>query len=390
MSISDFSRYRLMTPVPVPLPQLALEQMGQPMIHHRTPEFTQILERVLKKLKEAFLTKQPVMMHVSTGSGGMESALVNTLSPGDEVLCVVSGKFGERWRDIAMAYHMKTHTIEVPWGEAVDPFQVRSALEARPQIRAVLCQASETSTAVLHPIQEIAEIVKAHQNTLFMVDAITAIGSTPLPMDEWGIDVVVAGSQKAFMLPTGLAFVALSEKAWRFQKTSTCPRYYFDLAAEKEANSSGQTHFSSAVSHIRALDVALDFFSDEGLKRSIKRSQLMADVFRAGVKALGLALYSKAPTPAVTAVLLPEEIDGKKLRKHIEEKYNITVMGGQGMLTGKILRVGHLGNISDDDVVATIEALGLSLIDLGLATPTAEGLNEAVKGAQTALLKGEI
>lgn len=363
----QFRKYRLLAPGPVPLHPKVQKELAKPMIHHRTPEFEACLASVLSKLKLCFKTSEPVMIHASTGSGAMESAIVNTLSPDDEVIAVVSGKFGERWAKIAGAYGVKAHILEVPWGEAVTVAQIDSALARHPRSKAVLCQACETSTATAHPIREIAALLRSRKEVLFMVDAITAIGAMPLPMDEWGIDVVVSGSQKAFMLPTGISFIALSKKAWGFHASAKCPRYYWDLKPEKAANEKQQSFFSSAVSHVRALNIALDSLSGPALERTIARTEKMAKLSREAVSEMGLQVYSKAPASAVTAILLPENISGEKLRDHIEKKYSVTLMGGQDQLKDKILRMGHLGFIEDNDLSAGIEAIGLALIEFGYA-----------------------
>jgi aspartate aminotransferase-like enzyme len=365
MLFSAKRTYRLMTPGPVPLSPAVRETLSLPMIHHRTPEFDAILKSVMTKLKKTFLTKQPVFMHAATGSGAMESAIVNTLSPGDEVLTIVTGKFGERWNKICEAYGIKYHALNVPWGEAVKVAEVERLLQTLPNVKAVLCQASETSTATMNPVRELADVVRRRAHTIFIVDAITALGAMPLAMDDWGLDVVVSGSQKAFMLPTGLAFIALSEKAWGFYKLAKCPKFYFDLGLERKANEKGETHFSSVVAHIRALDVVLDSLVDTALHNTIRRCEKLAEVTRKAGELYGFKVFSQVPSPAVTALAVPEGIDGAKLRDHLEKEYLVTVMGGQDQLKGKIIRIGHMGYITDDDMYATFEALGLALRDLG-------------------------
>lgn len=377
-----------MTPGPVPVPPEVLEILAQPMIHHRTPEFQRVYKSVCQKLKQTFLTEQPVFLHTATGSGAMESALVNTLSPGDHVLAIVSGKFGERWAQMARAYGMTVTEINVPWGQAVQGYEVEKELDANPKIRAVLCQASETSTATQHPIQEIAAIVKKHPGAVFMVDAITAIGAMTLPMDEWGLDVVVSGSQKAFMLPTGISFITLSEKAWKLSAEATCPRFYFDLRLELEAYKKNDTHFSAPVSMIKALDRALDFLTGSELEKAVMRSQKMAAITRRACESMGLHIYSKSPSSAVTAIELPKDIDSQKVRDRMETHYNVTVMGGQDQLKGRILRIGHLGWIQNEDLEICIEAMGLALLDvapessLGL---TKDKIQKAVQSLQQEL-----
>ncbi|MEQ1876873.1 MAG: alanine--glyoxylate aminotransferase family protein [Bdellovibrionia bacterium] len=355
--------YRLMTPGPVQVPESVLKELGRPMIHHRTPEFEKILTRVLGRLKEVFQTKQPVFIQAATGSGGLESAIVNTLSPGDKVVAIVSGKFGERWRDIAKNYGMNVISLEVEWGKALDPRMLDATLELHMDVRAVLTQACETSTAVVHPMKEIGRIVRAKSNAILMVDGITALGVMDLPMDAWNLDVVVGGSQKSFMLPAGLQFIALSEKAWDFQTRAKCPRYYWDLKEELKANKANQTRFSTPVPYVRALDAGLEVMLKDGLQSNITRFARLAKQLRAGGEKLGLKVYAEAPSPSVTAFVTP--VDGEKLRDHLEAKYNITVMGGQDKLKGKIIRIGTLGYISEEDLEATLESLANALTDLG-------------------------
>ncbi len=358
-------QYRLMAPGPVKISRQVREALALPMVHHRTPIFTKELKNCLSLLKNFFQTKQPVMMIPSTGSGGMEAAIVNTFSPGDSVAVVVSGKFGQRWADIARVYNLNVHAIDVSWGEAVDPDQVEKILSSHPEIKGVLTQACETSTATWHPIKELASIANSKKNTLFIVDGITAVGCAPLPFDQWGIDVLVAGSQKALALPTGLSFVCLSERAWKAHAQSKCPKYYFNLLKERQANEKGQTFFSSAVSHIRALSIFLNHVEKSGLEALIRRTGNLSQCTRKAAEDLGLEIFSKSPSPSVTALRVPQNIDGTKLRLHMETQYNVTVMGGQDHLKGKILRIGHMGDISNNDQLATLEALALSLKEIG-------------------------
>ncbi len=386
MSSSQYP-YRLMTPGPVPLPKEVLERLARPMIHHRTPEFSKILGAVLDKLKLVFLTNQPVMMLSSTGSGGMEAGLVNVLSPGDKVLSIVSGKFGERWADMAECFGLNVLRLNVAWGQAVSVDEVKCLLEQHNDIRAVLCQACETSTASIHPIQALANLIRPREHTIFIVDAITAIGAMNLPMDEWGLDVVIAGSQKAFMLPTGLSFVALSEKAWKFNSSARCQRFYFDLKAERDMNKKTQTLFSSSVALIQALDWVLGEMTQKGLSQCIARCETLARATREAAAILGLSVYSQSPSNSVTALLCPEDLSSEAVRDRLEAEYNITLMGGQDQLKGKILRIGHLGGISDEDQVETIKLLGKSLLDLKMKGLTQEKVNQAVQITQGILNK---
>jgi len=364
-TMNSFQKYRLMAPGPVALHPEVLCQLSAEMVHHRTPLFDQVLKRALENLKKVFQTEQPVMIVNGTGSTGMEAALVNLLSPGDEILCIISGKFGERWRDMARTFNYQVHALDVPWGKAVNPQDVENSLNQNPRIKAVLTQACETSTAVLHPIQKLAAIVRKFPDTLFLVDAITAAGTLPLPMDQWGLDAVVAGSQKAFMLPTGLSFVAFSKKANQAFLNSKSPRYALDLRLEVQANKKGETYFSSSVALIKALDKSLEVMLGMGLPQWYSEIARRSDFTHFIFKKLKLKLFSESPSPSLTAALVPDGIDGQKLREHLESKYNLTVMGGQDQLKGKILRVGHMGYILDDDLMAFAGALFHALKDFG-------------------------
>lgn len=372
----------------MPLPPEVLAALAQPVRHHRTPEFVAVLKRVQQGLKWFFATKQPVLLLTSTGSGAMEAALVNVLSPGDEILCIVTGKFGERWAEMAARFGIKTHRIDVPWGSAPDLEQIRTKIKSIPNLKAVLTQAVETSTATVNPIREIAQITTESSSALMLVDAITGLGAMDLPMDAWGLDVVIGGSQKALMLPTGLSFIALSERAWEANAAAKCPRYYFDLSQEKKAQAKGQTYFSSANSHIVALDVVLSLFQEKGLQWLKNRCAILAEATRAGADALGLSVFSRSPAPSVTAIDVPENLNGTALRDHLEGRYNVTVMGGQDQLQGKILRIGHLGYITDNDAIAGIKLLGQSLIDLRHADVTSFKINAARTVMEQVLAKG--
>lgn len=361
----DFKKYRLMAPGPVQMSKSVQQALSEPMIHHRTPAFVNILKTALSGLKYVFETQQPVMILPTTGTGAMEAALINTLSPDDHILCVAGGKFGERFEKIAKAYNIKTSSLDVKWGEAADPVVIDSFLASHPNTKAVTVQACETSTGVLNPIHEIAKVVEKYPNTLLIVDGITAVGATKIPMDEWKIDILLSGSQKAFQIPTGLAFISLSQKAWDFVEHSTCPKFYLDLKKEMQANQQGQTHFSSSVSLIRALNVVLEDIQKQGLTAWQQRVLNLSIATQKTALALGLKLYSQSPSPTLTAILVPETVDGAALRKHLEEKYNITVMGGQEHLKGKIIRIGHMGDISNEDALSTMYYLALSLNELG-------------------------
>lgn len=380
----------LMTPGPVPVPPEVLSALSLPIEHHRTPEFQKCLERVLSKLPALFGTKQRAFMHVSTGSGGMESLLVNCLSPGQTVACIVSGKFGERWGDMAEAYGATVERFEVPWGQAADTDKFEAWLKLlgkKPDI--VLSQACETSTAVLHPIEKMAKIIRAAApDALFLVDAITALGALPLPMDAWDLDGVVGGSQKAFMLPTGLSFVAWSERAWKKIPTAKCPRFYFDIRDELEANKRGETNFSSAVPLVRALDEVLtQIDSFGGIQSLYKRIDALAKATREAAKNLGFELLATHPSPSLTAIQTPNEIDGVKWRTLLESKYGLILMGGQDSLKGKIIRIGHMGYISDLDLTRAVRAIAQSANELKPGFISNEKIETTLASLQNSLKK---
>lgn len=356
----------LLAPGPVQLHPEVQKILAQPMIHHRTPEFDAIFKRVLINLKFIFETSQPVFMHSSTGSGGMESLIINLISKDDEVLAIVSGKFGERWADIAEIFGAKVHRLNVEWGKSVSPQEVETILQKNKNIKFVLCQACETSTATAHDIQSLGQVISKTE-ALLIVDGITALGAYTLPMDKWHIDALVAGSQKALMLPTGLSFVSLSEKAWKVADKCTTPRFYFDLRKEKKANLGGETFFSSNVPLIKALDFVLQRVQEIGLKKHFQQLKRRADFTRSIANEMNLELFSSSPSDSVTALKVPQNIDGVKLRTYLEEKYHVTVMGGQDQLKGKIIRIGHMGYIPDQNLIETMTRLSHALKDLGYA-----------------------
>ena len=365
MSI-DTSKSLLLAPGPVQLHPEVQKILSLPMIHHRTPEFDQILKSVLSDLKTLFVTNEKVFILTSTGSGGMEALLINVIKPQSKVLAIISGKFGERWAEMAEVFGAKVHKIIVPWGSAVNPNDVEKYLNENPDTDVVMTQACETSTATVHPIEELSRIV-AKTKALFLVDAITALGAMPLPMDAWQIDGLVAGSQKAIMLPTGLSLISFSQKAWAQIKSNPTPRYYYDVRRELAANEKGETFFSSNVTLIRALAFVLKDIKTQGLDSLYKSIIRRADYTRKMALHLNLEVYSKAPSDSVTALNLPANFDGAKFREHLEKSYNLTVMGGQDQLKGKIIRLGHMGYITDADLHQTTERLAAGLNDFGMS-----------------------
>jgi aspartate aminotransferase-like enzyme len=356
----------LFSPGPTMLPPVVLLKMAEQIMHHREPEFEKIFAEVREGLKYLFQTKNEVLVFTSSGTGAMEGAVSNILSRGDKALVIRGGKFGERWGEICKAYGIEFIPIDVEWGKAVEPELVRKALESDPAIRAVYTQASETSTGVRHPIQEIAEIVKRYEDKVMVVDAITGIGVFSIPMDGWGIDVLVSGSQKALMLPPGLAFAALSEKAWRLVERSNLPKYYFDFKKELKSTKKNQSSYTPAISLFVGLRESLRMIQKEGLEALFRRHQQLARATREAVKALGCDLYAPdSPSDAVTAVKIPEGIDGERLKDLFFERFGITVAEGQDRAKGKIIRIAHLGYYDRLDMVMVISALEMLLKEMG-------------------------
>jgi aspartate aminotransferase-like enzyme len=378
----EMKRY-LMTPGPTPVAPETQLAMAQPILHHRSPQFMDILAEVRQGLKYLFETEQEVLIFAATGTGAMEGAVANTLSPGDAALVVDGGKFGERWTELCNVYGVKADRLAVEWGRAVDPKEVARRLEANPAIKAVFVQANETSTGVQHPVKELAEVVASYPGAILVVDAISALGGYQLPMDAWRLDVVVAGSQKAMMLPPGLAFAALSPKAWEFVKTSKCPKYYFDFAKQLKSQAKNQTPYTSAVSLILGLKEVLARIRKEGLEQVYARNRRLSQATKAAVKALGLELYSRDnPSDVLTAVEAPPGVDGQKVVAGLREK-GIWIAGGQAQAKGKIFRIAHMGYIDNLDLLGTIGGLEAVLNDLGYRV----ALGAGVKAAQEILGK---
>jgi len=374
----------LFSPGPTMLPPEVLLKMAEPIMHHREPEFERVFEEIREGLKYLFQTKNEVLVFTSSGTGAMEGSVSNLLSKGDKAIVVRGGKFGERWGEICKAYGVEFIPIDVEWGQAVDVKRIAEILGSDPTIRAVYTQASETSTGVKHPIREIAEIVKRFENTVIVVDAITGIGVFSIPMDEWGVDVVVSGSQKALMLPPGLAFAALSDKAWKFAERSNLPKYYFDFKKELKSSKKNQSAYTPAISLFVGLRESLRMIRQEGLEAVFRRHERLAEATRAAVRAIGLELYAPhSPSNALTAVKIPEGIDGEKLRNLFFEKFGITVAEGQDRAKGKIIRIAHLGYYERLDMVVVISALEMLLKEMGYPFELGKG----VKAAEEVLMK---
>lgn len=366
----------LFAPGPTPIPPEALLTMAHPILHHRTPEYEALLAEVREGLKVLFQTTEEVLLFAASGTGGMEAAVVNTLSPGEKALVIRGGKFGERWGEICQAYGVNFTPIDVPYGKAVDPGLVAAALAKDPQIAVVLSTYSETSTGVLHDIKAIAEAVRKTP-TLLVVDAITSLGVMDVPMDDWGLDVVVAGSQKALMLPPGLAMVGVSRKAWAAVERSRLPKYYFDFAAERKHLLKNQSRFTPAISLVVGLRETLRMIRSEGLPNIFRRHEKLAAAMRAGITGLGLELFAERPSPAVTAVLVPKGIDGGAILKTLRTRHQVIIAGGQGSLKGKIFRLATMGYVDSSDVVVALSALELTLSEVGYPVKLGDGIRAA-------------
>jgi aspartate aminotransferase-like enzyme len=368
----------LLSPGPTPVPEDVLLSMAAPVFHHRTPEFEALFAEVREGLKGVFKTGQEVLTLASSGTGAMEAAVVNLLSAGDKAIAIVGGKFGERWRDLCRTYAVEVEEINVEWGQAVDPQEIAARLEKDGRIKAVFTTYSETSTGVKTDLKKVAETVRAFPEVLLVTDAITGLGVMELPMDEWGVDVVVSGSQKALMLPPGLAFIALSDRAWRRVEANGSPRYYFDLRKEKKAHLKNQTAYTPAISLIVGLNVVLKRIISEGMENVVARHARLARAVRCAVKAMGLKLLAPgSPSDALTAVYAPQGIDAKEITSLMSKKHGVTIAGGQDHLKGKIFRIAHLGFADNFDVTTAISALELSLKELGFDIPLGVGLKAA-------------
>jgi aspartate aminotransferase-like enzyme len=358
-------KYQLMAPGPTPVPSEVLLAMAQPILHHRTPQYDALFVEVRAALKRLFQTSAEVIPLACSGTGAMEAAVVNTLSAGDRVVVIRAGKFGDRWLDLARAYGLDVVDLSAPFGHTVDPSRLAETLKTHPDVKAVLAQHSETSTGVLHDVRGYAAVTHRH-DAILIVDAVSSLGIADLPMDGWNVDLVVSGSQKGLMLPPGLGFCALNEKAWRKTRTSTLPKYYLNLTEELNALAKNEVRFTPAVSIVIGLREALRMLEAEGLANVFKRHDRLARATRAGVEALGLELFAKAvPSPALTAVAAPPGLNGEKIVAAYSQSHNITIAGGQGEMKGKLFRLGHMGYAAEFDVIAALAALEQVLADLG-------------------------
>jgi aspartate aminotransferase-like enzyme len=358
-------KYYLMAPGPTPVPSNVLLAMAQPVLHHRTPEYEALFIEVRAGLKRLFQTGQDVIPFTSSGTGALEAAVCNTLSAGDTVLVLRAGKFGERWEEICRTYGVTVVPMEAPFGHTVSAEVVAETLRRHPHAKAVLMQHSESSTGVLHDVRGIAAVTRG-TDAILIADAVSSLGIADLRMDEWGVDVVVSGSQKGLMLPPGLSFCALSDKAWGHVKASRLPKYYFDITAERKFVARNECRFTPAVSIVVGLREVLKMLEVEGLPNVFRRHERLARATRSGAEALGLELFAKAhPSPALTAVVAPRGIDSEAVLSTYSTSHNITIAGGQGEMKGQVFRLGHMGYVGDFDVVTALAALEQVLAELG-------------------------
>lgn len=368
----------LLAPGPTPVPPEVLLAMAKPMIHHRAPEFDKLFGEVREDLKWLFQTRNDVLILASSGTGGMEGAVSNFLSPGDKAISINGGKFGERWTKLCKTFGAQVHEIKVEWGRAVDPQAVADQLKKDPGIKAVYVQASETSTGVAHDVKALAEIVKRHEETILVVDAITALGVLDLKTDAWGLDVVVTGSQKALMLPPGLAFVSASEKAWRLADKAKNASFYFNLKKERDSQQKNQTAYTPAVSLILGLKEVLNILKGEGLEAIFSRHASLARAMREGAQAAGLSLFPKErPSDALTAIAAPDGVDGQAVYKNLRTQYGMTAAGGQDHLKGKIFRISHMGYVDSFDVITALAAVEMVVKGLGFPVKLGSGVARA-------------
>ncbi len=377
----------LLTPGPTPIPDEVRTAMAETIVHHRTPQFSKIFNEAREGLKILFGTVSDVLVLAASGTGAMEAAVTNLFSPGEKVLVINGGKFGERWLRICRSFGLQVVEIKVEWGKAVKIETIEKNLHDHPDIQGVLIQASETSTTALHPIRDIAKITRT--GPLLLVDGVTAVGVLPMAMDEWGIDVLVTGSQKALMVPPGLGFISLSDRAWARTEKAKLPRFYFDLALERKSQAKGTTAFTPAISLIFGLRAALKKILDEGPDQVYARHERLARATRAAATALGLGLLApENPSPAVTGIFVPENMDADKLLDYLRDRMGIIFAEGQDQLRGKIIRIAHVGYMGAFDVIVAVSALEMGLKRFGFPVKFGQGIAAAQEVLMEALDEG--
>ena len=370
----------LMIPGPTPVPESVLKALSKHPIGHRSTEFQEITKRINVLLKWLHQTNQDVLTITGSGTAAMEAAIINTLNYGDKVLCGENGKFGDRWVKVAKAYGLDVEVITAKWGEPLDPEKFKAALQKDKDIKAVILTHSETSTGVINDLKTITNYTKNNSHALVIADCVTSLGACDVPMDEWGIDVIASGSQKGYMMPPGLSFVALSDKAWQASEKSNLPKFYLNLSSYKKVIEKNSTPFTPSVNLYFALEASLEMMKKEGLKEIFKRHDRHKRATQAAMKAIGLNLFAAEGygSPSITAVESPQNIDAEQIRKIIKNKYDILLAGGQDHLKGKVFRIGHLGFVNDRDIITAISAIESTLSDLNiLKNPIGEGIQAA-------------
>ncbi len=366
----------LMTPGPTPVPERIALSMAQPIMHHRTKEFKSLFYETIELTKQLFQTKNDIAIFSSSGTGAMEASITNLLSEGDEAIAVSSGKFGERWTELMKAYNIVPVVIDVEYGERVYCRQIKEAMAKHPNVKALFIQATETSTGVYHPINKIGPMLKdMYPDVAFVVDGITTIGAMDVKTDEWNIDIMITGSQKALMLPPGLSILSVSEKAKKMMKQSNISKYYFNILGELNADAG---HFTPPVTLVLGLRESLKMIFEEGLENVFARHALLAKAARAGVESLGLDVFAKSPTNSLTAVKAPDGVDSADII-NLMKTYGVHISNGQGSLKGKIFRIAHLGYFDKMDVVMAISALEMALRKLGINASFGKGIEKVME-----------
>jgi len=373
----------LMIPGPTPVPEKVLTALGKHPIGHRSKEFQSIVRHTSQQLKWLHQTTGDVLTITGSGTAAMEAGIINTLSRGDKVLCGDNGKFGERWVKVAKAFELEVEVIKAKWGHPLDPEDFQKALldDKNKLIKAVIVTHSETSTGVINDLETISKHVRAHGAAITIADCVTSLGACNVPMDEWGLDVVASGSQKGYMVPPGLSFIAMSDRAWEAQQKSNLPKFYLDLNPYRQTAAKDSNPFTPAVNIYFALEAALDMMQEEGLHSIFTRHARHCAATQAGMTAMGLPLFAEENhrSPAITAVA-PQNIDAEELRKAVKEKFDILLAGGQDHLKGKVFRIGHLGFVSDRDVLTAIASIEATLHSLNLLnTQMGAGIAAAAK-----------
>ena len=375
-------KLNLMIPGPTPVPENVLSSMGKHPIGHRSGEFQKIVQKTTEQLKWLHQTTADVLTITGSGTAAMEAGIVNTLSKGDQVICGENGKFGERWVKVAKAYGLDVKIVKSDWGQPLDPNQFKKLLEddINKKIKAVIITHSETSTGVINDLKAINQEVKNHEKAITIADCVTSLGACNIPMDEWGIDVIASGSQKGYMIPPGLSFVAMSKRAWDANNQSNLPKFYLDLKQYLKTVNKNSNPFTPAINLYFALEASLTMMQKEGLNNIFTRHSRHQKATQEGIKAMGLNLFTEEGfgSPAITAVK-PENIDSEVIRKIMKDDFDILLAGGQDHLKGKIFRIGHLGFVNDRDIISVISALESSLYKIGkLNAPIGKGITKTI------------